>query len=88
MQIPFRYLSCIVLSAAFASVVLMSACSARVSTGYRVHDGYYNDEHVWDNNEVVFYGRWEDETHRKHEDFRHRSDKEQREYWTWRHNQH
>ena len=88
MQIPFRYLSGIVLSAAFASAVLLSSCSARVSTGYRVHDGYYNDDHVWDNNEVVFYGRWEDETHRRHEDFRHRNEKEQREYWTWRHNQH
>jgi protein-tyrosine phosphatase len=88
MQIPYRNLNGIVLSAAFAAAVLLSGCSARVSTGYRVHDGYYNDEHVWDNNEVMFYGRWEDETHRRHEDFRHRNEKEQKDYWNWRHNQH
>jgi hypothetical protein len=87
-KIPFRNLSGFVLSAAFASAILISGCSARVSTGYRVHDGYYSDDHVWDNNEVVFYGRWENETHRRHEDFRHRDEKEQKEYWTWRHNQH
>jgi hypothetical protein len=66
----------------------MFGCAARVSTGYRVHDGYYNDDHVWDNNEIAFYGRWENETHRDHVDFRNRPANDQREYWTWRHNQH
>jgi hypothetical protein len=88
MQFPSRHLTSFVLSVAFASSVMITGCSARVSTGYRVHDGYYNDDHVWDNNEVVFYGRWENETHRKHDDFRHRHKDEQKEYWTWRHNQH
>jgi hypothetical protein len=63
----------------------MTGCAARVSTGYAVHDGYYNDDHVWDNNEVVYYGRWENETHRHHRDFRKRPDNEQKEYWDWRH---
>jgi hypothetical protein len=88
MRFPFRQLTSIALSAAFASTILLAGCSARVETGYRVHDGYYNDDHVWDNNEVAFYGRWENETHRQHVDFRHRSAAEQKEYWTWRHNQH
>jgi hypothetical protein len=77
-----------VLSAVFASSAIITGCSARVTTGYRVHDAYYNDDHVWDNNEVVFYGRWENETHRAHVDYRHRPANEQKEYWTWRHNQH
>jgi hypothetical protein len=83
-----RHLSSIVLAVTFFSAVIIGGCSARVSTGYRVHDGYYNDDHVWDNNEVGFYSRWEGETHRSHRDFRRRSAGEQREYWTWRHDHH
>lgn len=88
MQFPVRNLSSFVLSVAMASSVMIAGCSARVTTGYRVHDDYYNDDHVWDSNEVAFYGRWEGETHRAHVDFRHRPAAEQKEYWTWRHNQH
>jgi hypothetical protein len=88
MKIPFRNLNLFVLGVVFTSATMLAGCSARVSTGYRVHDGYYNDDHVWDNNEVGFYGRWEGETHRKHVDFRRRNANEQKEYWTWRHNQH
>jgi len=86
MRFPSRHFTSLVLSVAFASSVLFTGCAARV--GYRVHDGYYNDDHVWDNNELAFYGRWENETHRKHVDFRRRSADEEKEYWTWRHNQH
>lgn len=43
-----------ILAAAFFSPALFSGCSARVSTGYVVHDGYYDDDHVWDDNEVGF----------------------------------
>ena len=76
------------LAAALAAPVVVTGCAARVSTGYTFHDGYYNDDHVWDNNEVAFYGRWENETHRSHQDFRKRNADEQKEYFTWRHNQH
>ena len=88
MRFPYRHLTSIALSAAFASVTLLAGCSARVSTGYRVHDGYYNDDHVWDDAEIGYYGRWENETHRHHEDFRRRRADEQRDYWNWRHQQH
>ena len=83
-----RHLTSIVLAAAFVSPVIIAGCAGRVTTGYRVHDGYYNDDHVWDNNEAGFYGRWEGDTHRNHRDFRRRPTNEQKEYWTWRHNQH
>jgi hypothetical protein len=88
MQFSYKRLTPIVLGAALASATFLAGCSARVSTGYRVHDGYYNDDHVWDDGEVGFYGRWENDTHRHHEDFRRRNRDEQREYWNWRHNQH
>src|SRR6202035_5765080 len=67
------------------SAVIIGGCSARVSTGYRIHDGYYNDDHVWDDNEIAFYTRWEGETHRDHRDFCRRPPEEQKEYFTWRH---
>ena len=83
-----RHMISVVLAAAVASPVVMTGCAARVSTGYRVHDSYYSDDHVWDNNEVTFYAQWEGETHRDHKDFRRRPDTEQKEYWTWRHDHH
>jgi len=83
-----RYLISIAMAIAFVSPVIITGCSARVSTGYRVHDGYYNDDHVWDDNEMGFYNRWEGETHRDHRDFRRRPAREQKEYFTWRHGRH
>ena len=88
MRFLFRHLTSIVLAAAFLSPLFITGCAARISTGYRVRDRYYRDTHIWDNNEVVFYGRWESETHRNHMDFRRRRATEQGEYWRWRHNQH
>ena len=88
MQSRFRPVTSFVLSAAFAASVMLAGCSARVTSGYRVHDSYQNDDHAWDNNELVFYSRWEGDTHRKHRDFRRRHANEQKDYWTWRHNQH
>ena len=83
-----RLATSFILAAAFFSPVLITGCAARVSTGYTIHDGYYNDDHVWDGTEVGFYSRWEGETHRNHVDFRKRPEAEQKEYFTWRHNQH
>ena len=88
MRFLTRHLSSALLAAILLSPAIIAGCSARVSTGYRVHDGYYNDDHVWDKNEIAFYGRWENETHRKHDDISHRNADEQKEYWSWRHNQH
>jgi hypothetical protein len=54
---------------------------------HRVYDPYYTDYHVWNNDEVVYYNRWADETHRdRNRDFRKLRPEEQKEYWTWRHN--
>ena len=54
---------------------------------YRVYDPYYTDYHVWNNDEIVYYHRWADETHHDRDrDFRKISKEEQKEYWTWRHN--
>jgi hypothetical protein len=83
-----RQVTSIILAAVFLSPVLITGCAARVSTGYTVHDAYYNDDHAWDDPEVGFYTRWEGETHRRHVDIRKRPAAEQKEYFTWRHGQH
>jgi hypothetical protein len=71
------------LALALLSPVMISGCAAHGS--YTVYDPYYRDNHVWDNNEVVYYQRWETETHREHRDFKKRNADEQKQYWDWRH---
>ena len=83
-----RSLTTFALTTALAAPLLtIGGCSARVSAGDRSYDPYYNDYHTWDNHEVGFYTRWETNTHREHRDYRKRSADEQKEYWTYRHNQ-
>jgi hypothetical protein len=62
---------------------LLGGCAGSGSD--RVYDPTHNDYHPWDQNEVSFYARWENETHRDHRDFKDRNSDEQKEYWTWRH---
>ena len=77
-------LSSLLLAAAIATSVGGTACGGhRV---HRVYDPYYTDYHVWNGDEVVFYNRWVDETHRPRVEFRRLRPEEQKEYWTWRHN--
>ena len=79
-----RCLGALAVSASLAMSAISVGCAARV--GYRVRDPYYNDYHVWDNNENGYYNQWSTETHRDpHRDFRRLKPQEQREYWTWRH---
>jgi hypothetical protein len=81
-----QYLISFVMITALASPAMIAGCSGHAE--YRVYDPYYHDYHVWNNDEVVYYQRWEHDTHRDHRDFRKRSPDEQKEYWTWRHSQH
>jgi hypothetical protein len=80
-----KLLTTALFAAVLAAPMLFSGCS--VHAGYRTYDPYYGDYHTWDNGEVVYYNQWEHDTHRDHRDFRKRSPDEQKEYYTWRHNQ-
>jgi len=51
----------------------------------RYYDEGHSDYHRWNDQELVFYLRWEADTHREHRDFGQRRVEEQREYWGWRH---
>jgi hypothetical protein len=72
------------LSAAFISLASLGCGGPRYA---RTYDPEYHDYHVWNNGEVVYYNRWETETHRDHREFRDRDDREKNEYWNWRHGQ-
>jgi protein-tyrosine phosphatase len=77
-------LSTLLLGAALVCSLAGLACEHHY---YRVYDPYYTDYHVWNNDEVTYYHRWADETHRDpNRDFRKLPKDEQKEYWTWRHN--
>jgi len=77
-------LSMLLLAATLASSAAGIACEHHA---YRVYDPYYTDYHVWNDNEIVYYHRWADETHHDRDrDFRKLRPEEQKEYWTWRHN--
>jgi hypothetical protein len=77
-----RHFAPLLLAAALVSPVVMIGCAT-----HRYYDPYYNDYHVWDHHEVVYYNQWEHDTHRTHEDFNKRSEAEKKEYYTWRHSQ-
>jgi hypothetical protein len=70
-------------AAAFFGTLLISGCAVRGE--YRVYDPEYHDYHRWNHTENDYYVRWEDETHRRHRDFRQRDQQEQDQYWQWRH---
>lgn len=78
-------LSSLLLAAALASSSAGIGCAEHHA--YRVYDPYYTDYHTWNNDEVVYYHRWAEETHHDRDrDFRKLPPNEQKEYWTWRHN--
>jgi hypothetical protein len=80
-----RHLVIVTSTGALISPILMSGCAAHVSSGYRTHDYYANDDHVWGNDETRFYASWETDTHRSHKDYRKRNADEQKDYWQYRH---
>jgi hypothetical protein len=82
MSVHLRFLNTLLLCAILISPFAIAGCATH---RYRAYDPYFSDYHVWDRNEVVFYNRWEVETHRGHREFRERNREEQRDYWSWRH---
>ncbi len=83
MRFSLRNVAPLFLAMALAGPVLISGCAEHP----RYYDAYYTDYHTWNHGEVVYYNRWEHDSHRDHEDFAKRSEDEKKEYYTWRHNQ-
>jgi len=84
MNIRSRFVRSLLFAAALASFAFGTACAHHHY--YRVYDPYYNDYHVWNNDEIVYYHQWAGEYHRDpNRDFRKLRPEEQKEYWNWRH---
>ena len=77
-------LKSLLLAGAIAASMAGLACEHHY---YRVYDPYYTDYHTWNNDEIVYYHRWANETHHDpNRYFRKLPPNEQKDYWTWRHN--
>lgn len=56
---------------------------------HRYYDPYHHDYHVWNADEDRAWRHWVvEERHRKYHDWARANRREQREYWTWRHEHH
>jgi hypothetical protein len=78
-----RYALSLLFAAVLTAPIMITGCNGEV----RVYDPYYHDYHVWNNDEVVYYNRWETENHYPHVDYKHRKADQQHAYWDWRHQQ-
>ncbi|HEV2387800.1 MAG TPA: hypothetical protein VGS20_11160 [Candidatus Acidoferrales bacterium] len=79
----WRKIGSLLTALVFLSMVGITGCAVRGTV--RVYDPDYDDYHVWNQAEIVYYQRWEVETNHPDRDFRHRGREEQAEYWRWRH---
>jgi hypothetical protein len=79
MRTLYQRLAPLMFAAILLSTVAITGCAPRV------YDPYHHDYHRWNHDEIVYYQRWENETHRQHVDFSKRSEGDKKEYWDWRH---
>jgi len=83
------YLRAAFVGLGFLAMVAMPGCAVSAGVGYRVHDPYYSDYHVWNDEEIGYYNRWAAETHRDpNRDFRKLNHNDQQAYFKWRHDHH
>ena len=81
-----RFLQVALLGAALmAAVAAPNALKADDDHAVRYHDKEHHDDHEWNDREDRAYQRWLEEKHHVKRDFARLKDKEQREYWKWRH---
>ena len=68
-----------------ASLFPMAACTGG-GIGVRVYDGPHGDYHAWDaHEETVFRGYWSTSHRGDNRAFKQLNNREQEEYWNWRH---
>jgi hypothetical protein len=82
-----RYIASIFLTAALAAPVTIVAApvSQEGHDQNRVYDKGHKDYHNWDDNENRAWGQWLTENHKKSHEFSTANEKEQSQYWNWRH---
>jgi hypothetical protein len=79
-------LALFVTTALLAPVAIMAApAAARQEDRDRIYDKEHKDYHHWDDKEDAAWKRFLAEKHRKDHEFAKANEKEQSEYWQWRH---
>jgi hypothetical protein len=80
-----RYIASIIFAAALFSPLAIFAMPQEASVKVRIYDKDHKDYHNWDENENRAWQRFLAEKHRKDHEFSKAEEKEQQEYWNWRH---
>ncbi len=80
-----HYLAALFVTAALTAPVAIKAAPARQEDRDRVYDKEHKDYHHWDDKENAAWKRFLAEKHRKEHEFAKANEKEQAEYWEWRH---
>jgi hypothetical protein len=97
----YRYLTSFFLAAALASPVAIAQqddqrrgddqrqqqerSDRNTDNQNRVYDRGHKDYHNWDDNENRAWGQYQTEHHRNPQEFSKANNKEQSQYWNWRH---
>ena len=79
------FLSSVFLTAAMIAPMAISANAAPQSVSVRVYDRNHKDYHNWDDREDRSYTLFRGEHPKYGVTYRKAKHKQQREYWTWRH---
>jgi hypothetical protein len=88
MSLLTRLAGGVVLSATIAAsgaVVLLAGTPQEASVQVRVYDPGHKDYHNWDDHEDHAYRRYMKERHEEYRAYAKLKDKQQKEYWEWRH---
>ena len=86
MLVMHRFIGMVVLAAALAAPLAISAAAApQVSVQFRAYDRDHRDYHDWDGRENHRWGIYLNNNHRRYHEYRRSHRHEQSDYWRWRH---
>jgi hypothetical protein len=87
MSFMMRIAGGVVLSAAIAAggSVTLTGTPQEASVQVRVYDSGHKDYHNWDDHEDHAYRRYLKERHEEYRAYAKLKEKQQKEYWEWRH---
>ena len=68
-----------------APLAVIAAPKPQAAVSVRIYDKDHKDYHNWDSHENEMWGQFLVENKRKNHEFAKASQKEQAEYWKWRH---
>lgn len=86
MHVARRYLNALVLTAALATTGSVLAARTTQDLQVRIYDRDHKDYHDWNESEERAYKHYLEERNEQYRKYDKLKEKEQRDYWNWRHN--